>query len=89
MCCGNRRAALTRTPTPPAARAMHATPAIPTSPARITTIVFEYTGTANSATVTGPASGRVYRFRERGDKLAVDARDRLALMAMAGLRWVR
>lgn len=89
MCCGNRRAALSRaTPsaagTRPSAQAMAAA-----APERITTIVFEYTGTANSATVTGPASGRVYRFRERGDKLAVDARDRLALMAMAGLRWVR
>ncbi|MFZ5550882.1 MAG: hypothetical protein ACOZJX_19445 [Pseudomonadota bacterium] len=59
------------------------------APERTTTIVFEYTGPAVSASVTGPVSGRVYRFRERGDKLAVDARDRLALMTMAGLRWVR
>ncbi|MBI5268172.1 MAG: hypothetical protein HY856_00700 [Burkholderiales bacterium] len=89
MCCGNRRAALTRTPTPPAARATHATPAVPASPARITTIVFEYTGTAPSATVIGPASGQRYRFNRPGDRLAVDARDRPGLMAVAGLRWVR
>lgn len=88
MCCGNRRAALTRTPNPTAARTAHAA-AAPASPARITTIVFEYTGTAPSATVTGPASGLRYRFSHPGDRLVVDARDRLGLMAMAGLRWVR
>lgn len=89
MCCGNRRAALSRA-TPPAAGTRPSAQAMAAAaPERITTIVFEYTGPAASATVTGPASGRVYRFRERGDKLAVDARDRLALMAMAGLRWVR
>lgn len=88
MCCGNRRAALSRA-TPPATGLMHAaSPMAATSP-RITTIVFEYIGAAASATVTGPASGHVYRFGRRGDRLAVDARDRPGLMAMAGLRWVR
>ena len=87
MCCGNRRAALSRA-TPPAAGTPPAA-ALAAASSRITTIVFEYTGPAASATVAGPASGRVYRFRQRGERLAVDARDRPALMAIAGLRWVR
>ena len=88
MCCGNRRAALSRA-TPPATGLMPAPAVAPATPARITTIVFEYIGAAAPATVPGPASGRLYRFGQRGDRLAVDARDRLGLMAMAGLRWVR
>lgn len=87
MCCGNRRAALSRA-TPPAAGLMQAA-SMAAAPTRTTTIVFEYIGAAASATVTGPASGRIYRFGRRGDRLAVDARDRPGLMAMAGLRWVR
>lgn len=87
MCCGNRRAALSRA-TPPAAGLMQG-PAMAAAPSRITTIVFEYIGAAASANVTGPVSGRVYRFGQHGDRLAVDARDRPGLMAMAGMRWVR
>lgn len=88
MCCGNRRAALSRA-TPPATGQMQAAAPMAAAPPRITTIVFEYIGAAASATVTGPASGRIYRFGRRGDRLAVDARDRPGLMAISGLRWVR
>jgi hypothetical protein len=98
MCCGNKRAALTRAAPLAAAGRMSgpgdgngngsrtAPPAPPRSDAQV--IVFEYTGAA-PATVTGPISGRSYRFSRRGDRLAVDARDRPGLLAMASLRWLR
>lgn len=100
MCCGNKRAGLTRAAPFAAAGRLSgpgggnggargsgtAPPAPPRAYAQA--IVFEYTGAA-PATVTGPVSGRSYRFSRRGDRLAVDARDRPGLLGMSSLRWVR
>jgi len=47
--------------------------------------VFEYVG-RSGLTVTGPATGVVYRFPTPGARQKVDPRDRLALMKVPSLR---
>jgi hypothetical protein len=54
----------------------------------MTEIMFEYAG-RDAASITGPVSGRVYRFAGPGDRVRVDARDRPGLASMSVLRWVR
>lgn len=88
MCCGSQRsaaraAALAASPRP-------RSPAAPPGPAApfVGPMVFEHLG-AGPAEIRGPASGRTYRFAGRGDRLAVDPRDRPGLAAMPGLRRIR
>jgi hypothetical protein len=90
MCCGNKRTALTRAAPFAATGLARAAAPLPPPPRRSASsvIVFEYTGVV-PATVTGPATGRAYRFARPGDKLAVDVRDRAGLLNVAGLRRVR
>lgn len=90
MCCGSNRAAARA-----AAMANGAVPGVRSAPSAradaapgLSVIMFEYVG-AGSAAVRGPVSRRLYRFDRPGDRLQVDARDRLGLAAMASLRWVR
>jgi len=45
----------------------------------------EYTG-STALTVLGPATGRIYRFRTPGARLAVDPRDWAALERLPSLR---
>lgn len=85
MCCGSKRAAARAAVT--TAGSPQASAVVPASASSV--IVFEYIGPAAPATVPGPASGRVYRFQRRGDRQAIDARDRPGLAAMPSLRWVR
>jgi len=47
--------------------------------------VFEYVG-RSALTVTGPATGVVYRFPAPGARQKIDPRDRLALMKVPSLR---
>ena len=47
--------------------------------------VFEYVG-RSALTVTGPATGVVYRFTSTGARQKIDPRDRLALMMVPSLR---
>jgi hypothetical protein len=47
--------------------------------------VFEYVG-RTGLTVTGPATGVVYRFPATGSRQKVDPRDRPALMKVPSLR---
>lgn len=88
MCCGNKRAALALNRASMAATGPGRTTAA--GPASATSvIVFEYVGASAPATVAGPVSGRAYRFAQRGERIAVDARDRPGLLALPALRWVR
>jgi len=48
-------------------------------------VAFEYTG-HTSLTVTGPATGVLYRFETTGARLQVDGRDSVAMAAIRVLR---
>ncbi|MEO8657806.1 MAG: hypothetical protein ABI693_05010 [Bryobacteraceae bacterium] len=75
-CCGQRRAAVAlRTPGPTG-------PLTPGVPAW-----FEYIG-HTGLTVTGPATGRTYRFESPGATVEVHPRDRAAVYAIPVLRQV-
>jgi hypothetical protein len=50
--------------------------------------MFEYVGDGE-ASIRGPVSGQVYRFRQEGDRVRVDPRDRPGLVGVRTLRWVR
>ncbi len=90
MCCGKNReaarAAAMSAGVAGSARSRNVT-AVPTHDLT-SAIVFEFTGDA-PATIRGPASGEMYRFRSRGEQVRVDARDRRALLSHPALRWVR
>lgn len=47
--------------------------------------VFEYVG-ASSLTITGPLSGRTYRFEGRGSRLPVNRHDAPSLLYIPNLR---
>jgi hypothetical protein len=84
VCCGKNRTILSQTRTSPATR--RATQPSPAFTRRQPSYVayFEYTGKA-SMTVVGPVSGMWYRFAAPRSRVAVDPRDRSALMAVPGL----
>jgi len=85
MCCGSQRAAARAAVVASSARAA----AVPAPAASATSVImFELFG-PGPALIRGPVSGRVYRFAMPGDRVIVDARDRLGLIAMPALRWVR
>jgi len=50
-------------------------------------VAFEYVG-RTALTVTGPASGRVYRFERTGSRIEADLRDRRSLAAIPQLRQI-
>lgn len=83
-CCGKARALAAAAAGAGASQSPASFP--PSEP--LSVIVFELVG-RGPATVTGPVSGRRYRFRESGDRVRVDPRDRPALAARADLRWIR
>jgi hypothetical protein len=87
MCCGRNReaarAAIMAGGSRRAATASAATPAPPTS-----VIMFEFVG-SGELTIRGPVSAQVYRFRQPGDRVTVDPRDRPGLLGLRMLRWVR
>jgi hypothetical protein len=87
MCCGGNRAAA-RAAAVAAGRGSAAAPSAASAISVTTEIMFEYAG-RESASITGPVSGRVYRFTGPGDRVRVDARDRPGLASMSVLRWVR
>lgn len=70
MCCGRTRP-------------VTATPRL--APAVRGTEMFTYLG-RTALTVTGPATGTVYRFAAPGARLRVDARDAIALRRVPVLR---
>jgi len=77
-CCGNhRRTATTATE--------GVRPDGGASPRQLRVRPLEYTG-ATALTVLGPATGRIYRFRAPGARLAVDPRDWAALARLPSLR---
>lgn len=82
-CCGQRQ--FVAHSTSPARGAQHAptghTAATPTDP------VFEYIG-ATALVVTGPITGRPYRFTHRGARLAVSRHDAPSVMHVPNLRHV-
>jgi hypothetical protein len=49
------------------------------------TTVYEYVGRTRLV-VTGPVTGRQYRFERSGARLAIDPRDRTAVAAVPNLR---
>lgn len=87
MCCGNKRRQL-RAGTP-ADRNSHArkAPAY-REPKRHAQAYFQYLG-QRGIIVTGPVSGRQYRFESFGAVAAVDPRDRRSLRMVSDLQQVR
>lgn len=82
-CCGKQRLAGALAPRPaPQVSAAH-----PARKRRATHVFFEYIG-ATALTVSGPISGRSYRFECTGSRLPVEPVDRAALAAIAQLRQV-
>jgi hypothetical protein len=89
MCCGKSRAQFPRTmanPPPPRLAPQVAGPQPPM--ARYPSTTFEYTG-QTGLTVTGPVTGRQYRFDRAGSRVGVDPRDRPSIAAIPVLRQVR
>ena len=88
-CCGRNRRALT--PTNRTGRSSFATGAgrdsSPASPADMSAIEFEYLAD-KTLVVMGQGSRLQYRFVGRGARLKVDARDRVSLSMVPGLREV-
>ena len=56
--------------------------------ARYPSTTFEYTG-LTGLTVSGPVTGRQYRFDRPGSRLEVDPRDRPSIAAIPVLRQIR
>ena len=89
MCCGRSRAQfLTRTPRLPPPRVATQTVGPPPQFARYPGMTFEYIG-LSGLTVTGPVTGRRYRFDRPGTRVEVDRRDRASIAAIPLLRPVR
>jgi hypothetical protein len=88
-CCGRNRQALTPTNrtggSPLATRAGRDSP--PASSADMSTVELEYLGD-KTLVVMGQGSRLQYRFVGRGARLKVDARDRVSLSMVPGLREV-
>ena len=88
-CCGSKRQHVVTRALPPApgrAAAAAPTPNPPNGPAPAST-VFVYDGAA-ALTVIGHATGRRYRFGERGARVAVDPRDAESIAGTPKLRRV-
>lgn len=84
-CCGNRR---TGAAMPPPQRIPAAVGAGPSADGRRSSVAyFQYSG-SGGIVVTGPATGRRYRFDASGAVVAVDLADRMAVAALAHLRQV-
>ena len=88
MCCGKNRAQLHGTVTNPPTRFARPVASPQPSLARTLGLTFEYTGSTRLS-VTGPVTGRQYRFERRGHRVTVDPRDRPAIAAIPVLRQVR
>ena len=87
MCCGQNREAA-RAAAMSGQNRNFAPAAAPTVASATSVIMFEYVGDGE-ASVRGPVSGQVYRFRQPGDRVRVDPRDRPGLVGVRTLRWVR
>jgi hypothetical protein len=82
MCCGmNRMQQRSANLRPPSA-----SPYVANQPARHS-VSFVYLGNAGMK-VSGPISGREYRFEHRGARVEVDPRDRVLLASLRQLRQV-
>jgi hypothetical protein len=82
-CCGKQRQMLGGSA--PAARPVGA--GTPAMPPRHAYAYFEYTGNTG-LTVTGPVTGRRYRFDGPGARVAVDPADKPSMAAVPNLRRV-
>ncbi len=87
MCCGRNREAARAAVMAGANRSAMSAPA-PNPVSSTSVIMFEYVGNGE-ASIRGPVSGQVYRFRQAGDRVRVDPRDRPGLVGVRTLRWVR
>ena len=87
-CCGQQRLRLgeKNSKQEPAGFSPTAPWAQRTSPVSI--VYFEYFG-KTALTVTGPVTGKKYRFPQPGSKLAVDAADALSVATIPVLRQTR
>ena len=91
MCCGSNRAAARAAVTaaaPSAARSAAPSVGAPAAPSSSVTM-FEYVGGSQETWIRGSVSGQLYRFRRRGDRVRVDARDGPGLAGLPSLRLVR
>jgi hypothetical protein len=76
-CCGNKRAAISKTLSPQ--------PSLAKTPVLKPVVWFQYTG-VRVLTVIGKATNTRYRFFYSGARQAVDARDYATLAAVPSLR---
>ena len=79
-CCGKARFAVTEIEDVQTAR-------LPIQQRRPGEVAFEYVG-RTGLTVRGPITGAVYRFKRKGSKVFVRAKDSVALSMVPGLRRV-
>ena len=79
-CCGGKRAAVRVAYQAPVAREDASTP--------VPSVLFEYRG-AGAIAVTGPFTGKVYRFAGNGARSVVHGSDAPSLMTVPYLRAVR
>lgn len=89
MCCGKNRA-VAQAGSMSAARVSPTTSRVLAGPAETRTIsvIFKYLEDGR-ASISGPASLRVYQFATTGARVRVEARDRPELRALLAVRWLR
>jgi hypothetical protein len=85
-CCGSKRQQVVSNASALSATSAVATPSISHGPGSVGAL-FVYDGVAGLI-ITGRATGRRYRFGERGARLSVDVRDAPALATIPKLRRV-
>lgn len=84
-CCGKKREQLLAgAPSHPHSARVASYPRPAQGPLQ-SRVFFEYVG-RTGLTVTGPATGKQYRFERTGARLEVDLRDRLSLSSVPHLR---
>lgn len=86
-CCGRQTSNFTAPATPHRPASPHANGSAAPPQARQTHVYFEYAG-QTGLTVTGPVSGKRYRFDRPGARLAVEPVDKPAIERVPHLRRV-
>lgn len=80
-CCGNRHTGQQARTIPSTGTVSNASGGAPSDP------VFEYLG-ASALTLTGPITGRTYRFEHRGARMPINRHDAPSLLYIPNLKAV-
>ncbi len=87
-CCGKKRETYSKAPSSQSAYATKAKSSNPAPAVPEGAVEFEYIGRTGMSLI-GPATGKLYRFGWPGARVAVDSKDKPALVTVPLLRPVR